>query len=66
MSDKVKTDYITLKAELDEVLFKLQNAELDVDQAVKLYQQGQQLITELEDYLKQKDNEIKKLKTKFS
>lgn len=49
MADK-KT-YQQLKSELDEVLSRLEAGELDIDEAVVLYQKGQKLTGELQKYL---------------
>ena len=54
--------YKQLQHELDEVLEKIQAEELDVEEAIKLYEQGEKLIAELESYLKTAENKIKKLK----
>lgn len=54
--------YRQLQIELDGVLAKIQSEELDVEEAIKLYEQGEQLIKELEVYLKTAENKIKKLK----
>lgn len=53
--------YQELSAELDEVLATLQNAEVQVDEAVKLYERGLQLVAELEKRITQTENTIKKL-----
>ena len=60
----VKKSYKQLQAELDEVLSKLQSAELDIDEALGLYKQGQSLLKTLEDYLKNAKNEITKINKK--
>jgi exodeoxyribonuclease VII small subunit len=57
-----KIDYKKLSAELDEVLAKLQSADLDVDEAVKAYERGMKLAKELEAYLKEAENKITKVK----
>lgn len=57
-------NYQALKAELDSVLDKLQQPDTDVDAALKGYQRGQELISQLEDYLKNAENQIIKLQTK--
>ena len=54
-----------LKAELDEVVFRLQGDDLDVEEALKLYKKGQSLIKELESYLEKAENTVKELKAKF-
>jgi exodeoxyribonuclease VII small subunit len=55
-------NYQTLSLELDEVLAKLQQPDVRVDQAVTLYEQGLKLITELEKQLSEAENKIEKLK----
>ncbi|MET1033392.1 MAG: exodeoxyribonuclease VII small subunit [Candidatus Saccharimonadales bacterium] len=57
-----KKDYQALSLELDEVLAKLQQPDVQVDQAVKLYEQGLALIDQLETHLEQAENTIEKLK----
>jgi len=57
-----KKSYRELQLELDEVLLQLQSAELDIDKALELYKQGQNLIKKLEDYLQTAKNEIEHLK----
>lgn len=57
-----KQDYQTLSAELDGVLAKLQDPEIQVDEAVKLYEQGLKLIAKLEKHLEQAENKLAKLK----
>lgn len=54
--------YKQLQTELDEVMSKIQAEELDVEEAIKLYEKGEKLIAELEAYLKTAENKIKKLK----
>ena len=65
MSDK-RLNYKSLNAELDEVLSKLQSEDLDVDEAVKLYERGMAITKELEMYLKQAENKVSKIKADFS
>ena len=55
-------NYQTLNAELNTVLAQLQNPDVDVDKAVKLYEQGTKLIEQLEKHLKQAENKLAKLK----
>ncbi len=57
-----KTSYKELQMQLDNTLGQLQSAELDIDKALDLYKQGQKLIKQLEDYLKNAKNEIEHLK----
>jgi exodeoxyribonuclease VII small subunit len=55
-------DYQTLSLELDEVLAKLQQPDIHVDEAVALYERGLRLIEQLEQHLQQAENKIEKLK----
>lgn len=59
-----KVNYKTLSRELDEILAQLQDPDTDIDEALKLYQKGQQVAKELEQYLKTAENTIKKLAPK--
>lgn len=61
-----KSDYKTLNAELDEVLAKLQSEDLDVDEAVTLYERGIEITKHLEAYLKDAENKVAKIKADFS
>lgn len=56
--------YKSLKAELDAVMAELQNEDLDVDEALKLYQRGQELIQKLEKHLKTAENKLSELRAK--
>lgn len=59
------TNYRDLSSELDDVLNKLQSGELDIDEAVQLYERGMGIIKELEDYLKSTENKVNKIKASF-
>ncbi len=58
-----KKTYAGLRAELDELLSWFDQEDLDVDQAITKYQQAIKLTQELEAYLKQAENTVKKLTT---
>ncbi|MEO6760821.1 MAG: exodeoxyribonuclease VII small subunit [Candidatus Saccharimonadales bacterium] len=58
---KPEFDFRAKSAELDELLAKLQDSSIQVDEAAKLYESGQKLIAELEDYLNHAENVVKKL-----
>ncbi len=62
MSNK-KVNYRVLSVELDEILTKLQSNDLDVDEAIKLYERGMEVAKEIEKYLKEAENKITKIKT---
>lgn len=55
-------DYQTLSAELDGVLTAIQAPDVQVDEAVKLYEQGLKLVEQLEKHLEQAENKLAKLK----
>lgn len=61
-----KTDYKALNQELDDLLLRLQAEDLDVDEAVKLYDRGIAITKELEAYLEQAENTVAKIKADFS
>lgn len=58
-------DYKALQQELDTILSKLQHSELDIDEAVKAYERGMELVKELEMYLSKAENTVTKLKARF-
>lgn len=61
---KSTRSYKLIKQELDEVVSRLQDDETDVDSVIELYQKGQSLIKELENYIKTAENKIKEIKPK--
>lgn len=60
-----KVDYQTLGQELESVLAALQRSDVQVDEAVKLYEQGLKLAADLEDHVKDAENTIRKLKLQY-
>lgn len=59
MAEK-KFDYTKKARELDEVLAKLQDPDIQVDEATQLYDAGLKLVDELEAYLNQAENTVRK------
>jgi exodeoxyribonuclease VII small subunit len=59
---ETQQDYQVLSAELDAVLARLQASDIQVDEAVKLYEQGLGLIDKIEKQLAQAENKIEQLK----
>ena len=55
---KDKQDYRTMMAELQDILAAMQSDDLDVDEALRQYERGQQLIAELTQYLAVAENKI--------
>lgn len=58
---KPTKSYKDLSSELDIILGALQAPDIDIDEALKLYTQGQKVIKELETYLTTAENTIRKL-----
>lgn len=56
-------DYQKLSAELDAILDEMQSVDIDIDKAVKKYEQGMKILTELEKQLKTAENKVKKVRT---
>lgn len=61
-SQQNQESYQDLKASLDEVLNKLQADDVDLDVALKLYEQGQETIKKLETYLAKTAHTFEKFK----
>jgi exodeoxyribonuclease VII small subunit len=58
--------YGSLRAQLDEVLLKLQDPDCDVDEAVDLYEQALRLVNKLEARLQTAENRVQKIKADLS
>lgn len=56
--------YQSLSLQLDEVLTKLEQPDIDIDEAVMLYEQGQKIIKQLNTYLAKAENKIEKIRLK--
>ena len=52
--------YQELKAELDEILEKLQHEDTDIDEAMKLHKQGKETVKKSELYLNKPGKEFEK------
>jgi len=62
---KKEPTYAELKLELDELLDTLQQDDISVDDALKHYERGMELVKQLEATLSDAENKITKLKAKF-
>ena len=60
-----KTNYQSLTAELEEIINWFESDDVNLDEAVIKYEKAQELIKQIEDYLKTTENQIKKINTKF-
>jgi exodeoxyribonuclease VII small subunit len=65
-SKSSKKNYQDLEAELQDILDWFESDSFDVDEAVKKYQRGLELIQELETYLSTAENTVRELKAKFN
>ena len=63
---KQTANYKSLNTELDDILLRLQSEDIDIDEAVKLYERGIAITKELEAYLKTAENKVTKIKADFS
>lgn len=61
---KSAATYQTLSQQLDQVLAALQAPDVQVDDAVKLYEEGLKLVEALERHLDQAENKITELKVR--
>lgn len=59
-----KINYQNLSTELDDILSLLQSGEVDIDEAIKLYERGQKIVEDLQTYLKTAENKITKVTKK--
>jgi exodeoxyribonuclease VII small subunit len=59
MTGKKTTNFRTLNDELEQIMDKFQADDIDVDEAISLYERAQKIIEELEVYLKGAENKIK-------
>ncbi|HJP95918.1 MAG TPA: exodeoxyribonuclease VII small subunit [Candidatus Saccharimonadales bacterium] len=58
--------YQELSSELDHVLAQLQQPDIAVDEAVKLYEQGIKLAGELEKHIAKAENTLQKVRLQLS
>ncbi|HVA10576.1 MAG TPA: exodeoxyribonuclease VII small subunit [Candidatus Dormibacteraeota bacterium] len=61
-----KLNYQAMKYELENIMSKLQAEDLDVDEALKLYERGLELVKQLDNYLKTAENTVLELKARFN
>lgn len=66
MAKESPETYQELNAELDRVLMALQQPNVAVDEAVKLYEQGTKLVTKLEKHIANAENKLQKVQLQLS
>lgn len=59
-------NYKQLSAELAEILSRLETGDLDIEEAVKSYEQGLRIVQQLETYLKNAENTVTELKASLT
>lgn len=57
----MKQTYASLRQDLDEVVAKLQNQDVDIDTAIELHAEATKIIKQLEEYLKITELKVKKI-----
>lgn len=57
--------YRELSSELNQLMEWFESGDVNLDEAIVNYQKAMELIGQLENYLKNAENEIKKITTKF-
>lgn len=62
MAKSTQPNYEKLQSELEAILSDLQHDDLDIDQALKHYERGLELVRQLEDYLDNAENKVRELK----
>lgn len=63
MATKDEFDYQAKSQELDSIIANLQDPDANIDEAIKNYEIGKKLIKEIEEYLTNAENKIKKIKS---
>lgn len=59
---KSQQDFSKKFQELEKITEHLQNGDLDLEESMKLFEQGSKLASELKQQLKKTENKIKKIK----
>lgn len=59
-------DYQALNAELDKLVHDLQAGELNIDEALKAYERGVEIIEQLQSHLKVAENRVTKINQDFN
>lgn len=61
----VAANYEQLRTELEAIVSDLQRDDLDIDQALKHYERGLELVRQIDEYLNKAENRIRELKAAF-
>jgi exodeoxyribonuclease VII small subunit len=63
-TSQAKMSYKEMSARLEEIMLWFESGEIDVDEAIKKYEEATKLLDEMEKYLKTAENKIKKISAK--
>jgi exodeoxyribonuclease VII small subunit len=63
-SKAAQKSYREMAEQLDQIMLWFESGDIDIDEAVKKYEEASVLISEMEKYLKTAENKIKKISTK--
>jgi exodeoxyribonuclease VII small subunit len=63
-SKAAQKSYREMAEQLDQIMLWFESGDIDIDEAVKKYEEASELISEMEKYLKTAENKIKKISTK--
>jgi exodeoxyribonuclease VII small subunit len=63
-SSKESKNYREMATELEQIMMWFESGDIDIDEAVKKYEEATKLLDEMEKYLKTAENKIKKITTK--
>jgi exodeoxyribonuclease VII small subunit len=62
-SKATQKSYREMAEQLDQIMLWFESGDIDIDEAVKKYEEASVLISEMEKYLKTAENKIKKIAT---
>jgi exodeoxyribonuclease VII small subunit len=63
-SSKESKNYREMATELEQIMMWFESGDIDIDEAVKKYEEATKLLDEMEKYLKTAENKIKNITTK--
>lgn len=62
---KEAINFTKLSSELDSILESLDSGRLSIDDSIKQYEHGMEIVGRLETYLKEAENKVTKIKAKW-
>lgn len=58
----MKQNYSELKTRLEKIIDSLQSSEVELDEAIKLHEEGQKILKKIDEYLADMEAKIKDIK----